>query len=368
MGNGITSNDVTIGVKKGATWGTAVDITSTNAFKLRASVFSPDATFNEILSSDIGFAKKIVDTLRGQLSATISITMDMTFNQPWLALLASVLGTESSATETTPSQGDYSRTIDLADSTYGSSACFWTMAMSTENATGAKLIELPSVKLNTVRMDFPVNDKPTITFTGIIDRIVISSWTTTYAHLIGLSATGNYETAVFTGTNAYYRQNAFSGGALSSGDNQAIESVSLELSRPSETRYGLRGANSQYTMEPYELGQIQGSVTVKYSEIDSSIQNLLDHWLNKTAQKAEWFLDGAQIGSGVNASYKFQIPEMAAMPKLPDGYKVPNNTSLMKPEIQYRMLQAAAAPTGMTGVTEYIRVTSIDRRSTKWTA
>lgn len=366
---GQTTNDTIIGFKKISTWGTAVAVTSTNAFKLRASQLSISGAFGEISSSDTGFAKKIEDIARGVFSGQITITVNSSYNQPWSALLAAVMGTEGAASaEITASQGDYSHTIDVSDSISNASMLAFTVAFTTEDSTGAKLIELPSVKFFSASGTHTLNDKGSFTFQGFFDKIITSSWTTSYANLTGLSATSPYELMTVGGTNHYFRMNANSGGSLSGSNDLVITELNWSITRPTITRYGLRGANTQYTYEPLDNDKIDGRVSVKLLEINASSFDFIEIWKNKTAQKGEFFVDGTAIGTGVNRSMKLQFPRLVPDSPIPAGYDVPNNNSLQSPVAAFRMTKASSAPTGMSGVTDLMRAILIDQRSTKWTA
>lgn len=366
---GQTTNDTIVGFKKISTWGTAVAVTSTNAFKLKVSQLSLSGGFGVINTRDTGFGKKIEDVARGVFTGNITVSMDLSYNQPWTALFASVMGTEGNASsEITASQGDYSHTIDLSDSISNSSMIAWTLAFTTEESVGAKLIELPSVKFFSASISQDVNAQGTVTFQGFFDKVVTSGWTTSYANLTGLSGTTPYEIAILGGTNHYLRMNASSGGSLSGSNDIPIQNYTITLNRPLSTRYALRAANSSYTYEPLDLGLIDGQVSFRLLEINASTLDHLANWSAATDQKAELFIDGTQIGSGVNRSIKIQLPALEPSPGLPAGYDIPNNNSFQNPIAAFTMKKRSAAPTGMSGVTDYIRAIFIDQRSTKWTA
>ncbi len=362
---GIVSNDTIVSFKKLTTWGTAVAVTG--GLRLQNASFNPTGQFEEFFSRDTGIGKKRTVQMRGAGSFGLDITCDLTFGQPYLAFVAALFGTESSPTETTVSQSDYSRTLDIADATYGASLIAWSLCFTTEDSAGARHVEIPSVKVTNVRVVIPNNGVGSITFQCVIDRMVITGWTSSYANVTGVAATSNYELAVFNGANSYFRMNAQSGSGLSGTDNKQVEELEFNFSRPVEPQWVSRGSNSPYIIEPKELGQLQATLRVRFGEINETSQNILDMWLNKTAQKAEIFYDGLQIGSGVNTSHKWQFPSLVAKTPFPGGYGWGSNAQLMKPEITFECMKASAAPTGMTGVTDLVRLTTIDRRSTKWT-
>lgn len=363
---GIDSNSSNVGFKKSSTWNTETAITSTGAMRLRCSALSAKQQINTFTGRDIGAGRKMTATTREEVSLPVSVACDSTYGQSYLAFLAAVMGTEGSATETTVGQSDYSHTFDLADNVYNSNKIIWSLGWTTEDATYLRVI--PSVKFGGFTFQSDVNKVGTWTFRGLGDRIVDSGATTTNANLAALSNSTDYEFAPLGGSGLYFRINTSSGGSLSSGDNKDIEYVSVELNRNFVPEYSARGASSGYILEPREQGFIIGKLTVRFREIAEGTQAIQSWIENQTKLKAELFYSGATINSGVATSFKFQFPYMEIEPADPDGYDIANNSSLMKPTVTFNLLKASAAPTGMTGVTDYLRITAIDRRATKWTA
>lgn len=366
---GIVSNDVVVSFKKISTWGTAVSVAG--GFRLRCSSLSISGGFDEITERDIGAGKKQTDMIRGVENVNVSLTCDYSYGQNWLPIIAGILGTESVPSETTPSQGDYSRNIDLADSTYGASAIVpgWTMAWTIEDAT--YIVELPSVKFNSFVVNMPINAVPTITFSGVADRVLMTGYTNSYATVTGVSAPAwDYELAVFGGgeaVNHYLRMNDASGATLAAGDNIWVENIEISLNRPLAPQHVLQGASSPYIIAPKEIGAIEGTVRVTLGESKEGTYAYAYKWANATDSKGAIYTDGDQIASGVKTSLTWIFPKLRPMGSLPGGYDIPNNSSLMKPVLSFKMLKASAAPSGMS-VTDYLRLVSFDRRSTKWTA
>lgn len=358
----ISTNDGRVALKKGSTWGTAGDVTS-GGLQLRCSNFDPNGGFAHGVSRDIGFSKKPTVQYREEFSGSLSISGDSVFSQPWLMLLGLLMGTESSPTETTGGQGDYLRTFDLADDLTG---LYTTVAWLIEDD---RSVEIPSWKPNTFRIGTPVNKVGSWTFSGNYDRIVTSGASNTAAEIVAVSASSSYKPAPFSGSNCYLRLDSYSTGTpLTSADNKEIEEWELTINRPVETRHVARGANSQYIVEPFDLGMIEVMLRIKFGKIDDANEDLVAYWNSQTQLMAEIFWDGAAIGSGTNRSYKIQLPLLESNGQVPGGHGYPNNSSLMEPEITFRALKASAAPSGMTGVTDLVRITSVDERSTKWTA
>lgn len=357
----ISTNQIYIGTKKGSTWGTEVQITSTGAVGMYASSLSMSAAYDDFLPRDVGQGVKRSSQARLAENVTFTTTHDVTYGQGWLVPLAAFLGTESAPSETTVSQADYTDNMDLADDTYGN---FWSLAWTIESD---RVLAVPSAKPVGFTYTHDVNGAGSISFQWIGDTLVESS-TTTAGNLSGLTAY-TYETATLGGTNHYFRINTASGSGLTSGENMTVTGWTLSMSRPHQTRFGLRGANTKYTLEPKQLGPIDGTLQVRFSELDNATYDMWTHWYGAANYKAEIFYDGSQIGSGVNRSYKWQFPKLQATGAMPSGHDFANNNSLLLPSLTYRLLKASAAPTGMSGVTDLLRVVPIwQTKTSKWSS
>lgn len=354
----ISRENVVAALKLGATWGTEV-IVSSGVF-LRCSKITVSDSYGDYVPRDIGTAGFVTTQTRLAQTVDVTIECDLTYGQGWLVLFAQLMGTESTPAEQTASQLDYLTNIDLAEDP----GIFHTLAFNIESD---RVMAIPSLKVMSCTIPLGVNDGSTISFQCVGDTRLISS-TSTVANINAATAY-NYETATLGGQNHYFRINAASGSGLSSTDNKTILSATLNISRKLNRNYGLRGAATRYTMQPYQSGLIDGSLKVKFSELDNASFDMWDDYVNLNNKKAELFVDGSVIGSTINRSLKFQMPLLQSMPQAPTEHDLASIDGRNLPEITYRMMKASAAPTGMTGVTNYLRLAEIHpTRSTKWTA
>lgn len=358
----ISTNEVDIGMKAGATWDTAADMTSGSAGLLHASTLSVQGAFDEFSPRDIGFDNFRTKMTKLGFNLNMSITCDMTYNGLWVQLLAAFMGTTTaSPAETTVGEGDYAHNIDLASSNTGK---FVTLAFKVEDDYA---LEIPSFKVTSVSITQPTNGVGQITFNGIGSRIVDNASVTNSIADINALSYPTYEECVLGNTNHYLRIDTYSTvSSLTNSDDKKILSYTLSLSRPLNPRFALRGADSKYTIEPLQLGVTTGTLAFQMAEIDNSQIDGIVEWLAATKKMAEIFIDGTQIGAGVNRSFKFQMPYMELAGAMPTGYDVPSNNALMQPTFTYNLLAASAAPSGMTGVTKYLRVAQIGPRSAAW--
>lgn len=355
-----TFNNVYACIKKNSAWGTEADV-STGALALYASAISVGGGFADFLPRDFGQGGKRTNNARLQADFNVTITTDMTYGQSWIALLASVAGTESVPAEQTVGEGDYLVTHDIADST----AISWTLCWTIETD---RVLAIPSVQITGFTISQAINGAGTVTFRGIADRIIESSANT--AAEVAAATSYNYETCTLGGTNHYFRIDAYSTGtALSSLDEKTITSYTVTLDRPFVQRRGLRGANTAYTLAPLQTGPIEASLQVVHSELDNATFDMITYWTTPSFLMAELFVDGSAIGAGVNRSIKLQFPTLKVKGAFPAGHDVASNNGLFAPSITFDMLKAASAPASMSGVTELLRMTEIHPvRSSKWTS
>ena len=357
----ISRDESKIWIGNGTTWGTAVDLTSSNKGKLLHGRLTFDAGFGEYTPRDIGFGNFVTTVVRLNLSLSVTLTCDMSYVNVWPQIVANVMGTSTaSPAEQTVSQGDYLHNIDLASSNWGK---FQTLAWLVEDDY---CLEIPSVKWMGFQMTSGVNEVGTITFNGVGNRIVLSaSASNTAAEISAGSYEGTFEGAPLGVMNSghYARFNAQGGSGLSSGDNTEIMNFSLGITRPMEPLYVLNGASSAFTKEPRQNGLTTGTFSFKFWKIDDSVRDWIADWLNKTELKGELYMDGSAIASGVNRSIKLQLPRMSPDGAVPTDYDLPDNTSFSAPTMTYDLLQASSAPTGQSGVTNYLRMAVVSTRS-----
>ena len=356
----IISTDLTkIGFKRETTFGTGISVASGFYLYGRATLEDSRAV---IKSDDIGFAGKQTQQVFGVNTVNLTITCDLAFNQCWVALAASLFGTEANAVEVTGGQGDYRHDIDLADNP----SFFWTVAWLHEDD---RISEVYSFKPASMTMSGSSNDKGTVTFAGPCSRTneTGSAGVANTSAIINALTPRAYQTGVLNGTNSFFRINADGGAGLAVGDNKELLNYSFTLTRPMDSLFPLRAANSIYTVEPQGLGDIEGTLDFQLSSNDEATFDFLAGWRAGTTYKAELFFDGAQIAAGVNRSIRLLMPLLQSNGQRPEGFSPSAKNQRMLGKMMFRTFKRSAAPTGMTGVTDYARLSVIDLLATKWT-
>lgn len=359
-----STGDQLIGLAKGSTWGTSPALMGATGIRGR---YTLTANREEWRSSDVGMGLFVADLKKLGVSVSIQLTFDVFFGHHGTMLMAMVLGSDT-ASETTSSQGDYAHAMNLTSANTG----LFTNFVASYGPASGNVLEIPSVKWHDMTLSMPVNGVMQATFTGMGDRIVTTSTVNDRDDLAALTFQDFSDTddryAAYGECDDYFRINATGGSGLTSGDEKEILSAELTLSRPLVPLRTLDGCNSRYTKEPAQTDPTTGTLTVQFGEINSSEIDLLGLWSSFTKQKAELYLAGSQIGTGVDRSFKFQLPKLEAAGDFPAGFDLPNNNTLMQPTVTFNLLKAASAPTGMTGIVNYLRATAVNGRATGYLA
>lgn len=355
---GINTNRASMVVGPGATWGTAPDLSSTGK-KTHVSQLTVNSSLGRFNPRDNGFDNFVKEILRLEETVNLTLTFDLTSDNWWPLFAAHFMGTASTPAEQTASQADYLSNLDFTNEIDGE---FLSMSYLIEDD---KAVEFPSVKVMSMAINMQVNQVGTITFGCIADQIVVAagSQVNNAADIIALAYPTAYEALALGGTNHYFRINAQSGAGLTSGENLEILNFSCAYQRPMQTGFALRGASSKYTLEPQQLGPTTGTMGFQLYTVDDGVMDMLDDWKNADEFKCELLVDGSVIGTTLNRSIKLQFPRVTPNSPLPTGYDIPNANSLMQPTANYQVLAAAAAPTGMSGVTNYMRMAIINNQN-----
>lgn len=343
-----------IGLGIGSAWRTAVNCTK--AVHATLVAVPVEGKFDR---RGVGYGTMRSDTTHLETTLDVTLSIDLQYNSCLAYVLAALFGTDTKSVLNTH---DYQHILKFDDEIDGE---FHTLAWLVETD---ETNEIPSVKWTGLELVMDVNAVPQLVMTGIGDRLVVHTQTpqNTAAELLALTYPSGLQDAVIGGANHYFRINAYSGDALDSGDNIGILGVTVSLSRPLERQWVLSGADTPYTTEPkHNAAYAMGSLEVRYAEIDSSVIDLQADWKNRTKKKAELFIDGDQIAGDVgnsNASYKFAFPYMEPA-QAPAGFDYPDNAGRMEPTQMYDLLAPTAAPTGMTGNTDYCWLTVVNNDS-----
>lgn len=337
-----------LGVTKGSSWGTVVDVATAGALLhlnqpgdswnigggiTRAPRFSKNNNINKFYDQ--------------RHSATFSVSGHYDLNSQALGhLVAAMYGASTdSPAENNAGQADYLHNMDLTSAT----GKFVSLAGILESDQS---IEAESAQPTSLTLSGSQNDPLRYSISGVVSKVVTSYEATpenTKAEIAGMTYPASPDLAFCNGTNLYVRINAQSGGGLSSSNDIKVESFTFTISRTPQLDYVFDGADTGVVQLPkYPSPFSEYSLSITLDRLDDAYYDVLTAFQTNVQYKAEIFVDGAQIGSGDNASIKIQIPWMQCV-------SAPNiasaNATQMKPTITFMCGEAASAPTGMSGVT-----------------
>ena len=154
-----------------------------------------------------------------------------------------------------------------------------------------------------------------------------------------------------------FRLNAQAGAALSSGDVIQPSSFSLQFSRPQSQDY-MAGGNDRIA-EPLADGFPEPTLSLEFpTYVD-------DTWISAFIGATEFKMDMTFTGLNIADSYDYQllieIPRL--VPKAPIRPSV-DGASKFTGGIEFNLMKAASAPSGMSGLTNPFRISVINQRAT----
>jgi hypothetical protein len=333
-----------VAIIKGATWGTAAQagaagcgITPTNpgAFKLNMPALDRD----EI----VGANETGID-----VANVNAIDFNLDFNYQWNGLenilLANLMGTAGAPSGAGTSK---THTLVMIDSASGK---FVTYAHDKND----KVYVVPSAKVT--KASFSMANgliKASFGMRGDnvtdADAVVTALTSVTYPSID--------KRAKFSG--AVFHINAQGGADFADGDIVKPKAFTLDIERKFDSEHA---AGSAYIIEPRENGKPQVKLTMEFPRMDSVNELWLAAWKARTEYKGDITITGAIIESAIVYTLKFQMPRLQI-----EDFEVPD-AGLLPAKVVFRAVTAAAAPTGMTGLTKPVTITQINTRATDWLA
>ena len=325
------------GIKIASTWGTAVACGATNSF---AGEISPSFNVSEITSRQIGSGAYMLSTAtRGSVIPTVSLTADLGYRNNCDILLAQFMGTSAAPTEVTVGQGDYKHVITF-NSTLN--AKYVTLAFETTSTT---VMEFPTSAVQSIGI-------ATTSVPGYIDftaellsnTVELSSAVNTNATLANCTFSEGVPELVAVDLVDKFRTNTQSGSAVAGGDQYNITGFKLALNRPQDIIPEIKG--SAGNSAPLSSNLFDGTLSLEVKELADHAYYTI--WSAETARKALIEIEGTQIGTGTNKRFSIYLPRMLLITE-PQYALTDQGTNTVS--LEFRLLKAASASTGMTGST-----------------
>ncbi len=152
--------------------------------------------------------------------------------------------------------------------------------------------------------------------------------------------------------DAVVRINSQSGGALGPSDAVKVTGMKLKFSQPVDVKY----VGGQATIiQPLDNGFPDISLELTFARYDATSKAFFNAHRDGSVYKADIILTGPQIGT-TTTSYglKLEFPNLSV-----PAYTAPlPGTQQGEPTIMLSAMATTTAPTGMTGVTKPLRVTT----------
>jgi hypothetical protein len=151
--------------------------------------------------------------------------------------------------------------------------------------------------------------------------------------------------------DAVIRLNSQSGGAIGASDAVLFSNFKLRVEQPVDVKYA---GGQQTIIRPLDNGFPKITLDLTFARFDSTSQAFFTAMKANTKYKADIVFTGPTIDATSTYGLKFQFPHLSVMTK---ASPLPN-TAQSEPKVMLEANSTSAAPTGMTGVTAPVRVTT----------
>jgi hypothetical protein len=249
------------------------------------------------------------------------------------------MGTAPAPTEVTVGQADYKHVITF-NSTLNSK--YVTLAFESTSAT---VMEFPTCAVQSIGIA-TTGVPGYIDFTAelLANTVELSSAVNTNATLANCTFTEGIPELVAVDLVDKFRTNAQSGSAVAGGDQYNITGFNLALNRPQEIIPEIKG--SAGNSAPLSTDLFDGTLSLEVKELADHAYYTI--WSAETARKALIEIEGTTIGTGTAKRFSIYLPRMLLVTE-PQYALTDQGTNTMS--LEFRLLKAATAPTGMTGST-----------------
>ena len=342
MSSGI-SQKVFFGIKKGTTWGTAVQLTAKCGIKAKA--VGPLNLQQEVIQDEsIGMEWPERWDL-GRINQELTFEGDLRYeNKQWMHI-AQVIGDDAG----TVASSIYTHIMDIQDSEAG----FYCAAALIDD----QVYEWESVKAVSFDLTTGADGFMQFSCTGIANNMNIAGDGTNTATTIGTTADYETEGNKIPFDQARVRINAQAGAALGTGDIVYPSAITLHMSRPYERDFvadnAVTNTKEWETSEPVESG-LRNDVILTLEFPELTTDDYLENFQDAAAKKADIIF--TSVAS--TRSLTIEFPNLA--PLQPDVSL--SGVGRIPQVISYQCLAVASGtgPTGMTAVSKPFRMTLLN--------
>jgi hypothetical protein len=341
-----------LAIKKAATWGTAVAGAASDGVLFLTGGAKRDATVQVDQSRGIAFTR---DGYAGPITSSSSYTFNLRYEGLTNLLAAMIMGT-AGAPAAQGATAAYLIALKWSVDPYG-------LMVTVAKSMISYIEEITTAKVTKVTVSGEVGPAPlqmTVDFIGT-NREVASAVNTVGTFASVTVPTGADKNAVMFSQLAF-RMNAQSAGALSSGDQIYPSKFTLTIDRKLQGAYTgayrTTGANPQDMIdEPLAQSLPDISLTLEFPVHTGT--TYLTALAADTRYKMDITATGLLIASTYYYQHLWQFPQLQMKSDNPtDG------SGRITEPIEFFVHGAAAAPTGMTGITDPLWWTQINTRTT----
>lgn len=352
------ARQVSIGlnIATSGSWGTGTaDATAVGAgdglYVTDLITLSPTEQYSEDQSAGQNFIGSVQVANSEAVSASIPLYLHFldTFINPLWAL---AFGTGATAPTQLGGSTAYSATFEPSTNKTG----LYATLVQDLTHTAAMVEEVPGLKVTGFTISTEDMGRLKVEFPFVGDTVKLTSTINTATQVGNLT----YPTQ---GLRAYlddtvFRVNSQSGGALGASDAFAISSLTVTFAQPMDVRY----VGGQTTIiEPEENGFPEVSIAVEFGRLDGSSDDFFAGHKAGTLYKADLTMTGPAIGTlATTYSLLLQFPNLYV-----SAYAAgeASGADQVIPSATFKALSTTTAPTGMTGVTVPIRLTTTGQKS-----
>ena len=345
MGDPITGRELIIGLKKAATWGTAVACGASDGVLILSE--SIKQAIEELPDDSLG-AYFHHQTDKGKRNVSGNLEAYMRYEGIDLAL-ALIMGTAGA-----PSQqgltAAYTNSYVMANEIYG---LFATLAMLKKSNV---VHEYPSIKLHGFTLSGEMYAPMKLTLNALPDKLVTDSVTNTSATMANVTYPDK-SNRIIMNSDTTFKINDKSGAAVGDGDKVYPASFELNFNRPLE---GDIVVGADGIDEPIGTGFPEATLKFSFPKYNDENHAFFADWEAFTEKKMEIYLKGILIEATYYYDFKIIMPNLKVTDvDTPAGGpgKIPNS-------ITFRLLGTDTAPTGMTGITKPFQIDITNKRTT----
>lgn len=345
MGNPLTGREILVGLKKAATWRTAVAAGANDGILILSEGFKQTIEHLDDDSAGLAFIQR-TDQGKTEASGPMEAYMRYEGLDVLLALIMGTAGVPSQQGETAA----YTNSYVMADNLSG---LFATLAMLKK---ADKVFEYPSVKFHQFSLSGEMNAPVKLSVQGIANLLELASATNTSATMASVTYPdkGN---RIIMNSDAHFWLNDESGEALDNDDAICPNSFELSFNRPMDADLAAGNADVD---EPVEEGFPEITLTLNFPRYNDANDQFFTDWEAFTRKKLEIYFKGALIEDTYYYEHKISFPNL----KVVDPDAAISGPGKIPLSLTFKALGTDSAPTGMTGVTKPFQIDVQNKRTT----